>query len=78
MTSKNIYVIIHKKECLSIIRCYLKNNPILLIQQCKMNYDDILVELGELGPWQILHCILLWIPSITSGMLVLTYSFSGK
>ena len=58
-------------------RCYC-NSTDLLIQKYKMNYDDILVELGELGPWQILHCILLWIPSITSGMLVLTYSFSGN
>ena len=43
----------------------------------KMNYDEILEELGELGPWQILNLVLLWIPSIASGMWVLTYSFSG-
>ena len=43
----------------------------------KMNYDDILEELGELGSWQILNLLLLWIPSIASGMWVLTYSFSG-
>ena len=43
----------------------------------KMNYDEILEELGELGRWQILNLVLLWIPSIASGMWVLTYSFSG-
>ena len=43
-----------------------------------MNYDDILEELGELGPWQILHCLLLSLPWVASGICVLTYSFSGK
>ena len=43
-----------------------------------MNYDDILEELGDLGPWQILHCLLLGLPWIASGICVLTYSFSGK
>ena len=43
----------------------------------KMNYDDILEELGELGPWQFLHCLLLWLPSVASGICVLIYSFSG-
>ncbi len=43
----------------------------------KMNYDDILEELGELGPWQIFHLSLLWLPAIASGMFVLTYSFTG-
>ena len=43
----------------------------------KMNYDDILEELGELGPWQFLHCSLLWLPSVASGICVLIYSFSG-
>ena len=44
----------------------------------KMNYDEILLELGELGPWQIFHLTLLWLPVIASGIYVLTYSFSGK
>ena len=43
----------------------------------KMNYDDILEELGELGTWQILNLLLLWLPSIASGIFVLTYSFTG-
>ena len=43
----------------------------------KMNYDDILEELGELGPWQILHLLLLWIPAAAGGMWVLTYTFAG-
>lgn len=43
-----------------------------------MNYDDILEELGELGPWQILNLALLWLPAMASGMFVLTYSFTGK
>ena len=42
-----------------------------------MNYDEILLELGELGPWQIGHLLALWLPAIASGMFVLTYSFSG-
>ena len=43
-----------------------------------MNYDDILEELGELGPWQILNLLLLWLPSVAGGMWVLTYSFAGN
>ena len=43
-----------------------------------MNYDDILEELGELGPWQILHLALLWLPAGAGGIFVLTYSFTGK
>ena len=43
-----------------------------------MNYDDILEELGELGPWQLLHLALLWLPAGAGGIFVLTYSFSGK
>ena len=43
-----------------------------------MNYDDILLEIGELGPWQIGHLLALWLPAIASGIFVLTYSFSGK
>ena len=43
----------------------------------KMNYDDILEELGELGPWQILHVLLLWLPPMAGGIIVLTYSFTG-
>merc|ERR1712141_480055 len=42
-----------------------------------MNYDDILEELGELGPWQILHIVLLWLPAAAAGIFVLTFSFSG-
>ena len=44
----------------------------------KMNYDDILEELGELGPWQILHIVLLWLPAAAAGIFVLTFSFSGN
>ena len=44
----------------------------------EMNYDDILVHLGESGPWQILHCSLLWLPPIAAGMFVLQTSFTGK
>jgi hypothetical protein len=43
-----------------------------------MNYDKILEELGEFGPWQLIPVILLWFPSIASGIFVLTYSFTGK
>ena len=44
----------------------------------RMNYDDILLEIGELGPWQIGHLLALWLPAIASGIFVLTYSFSGN
>ena len=43
-----------------------------------MNYDDILEELGELGTWQILNMLLLWLPSTACGIFVLTYSFTGN
>ena len=43
-----------------------------------MNYDQILEEIGEFGPWQILPVILLWLPSIAAGVFVLTFSFTGK
>jgi hypothetical protein len=43
-----------------------------------MQYDLILEELGEFGPWQLIPVILLWLPSIASGIFVLTYSFTGK
>ena len=42
-----------------------------------LDYDDILEELGELGPWQILHVLLLWLPPMAGGIIVLTYSFTG-
>ena len=44
----------------------------------KMNYDDILEELGELGRWQLLHLSLLWLPAMAGGIFVLTWSFTGK
>ena len=43
-----------------------------------MNYDSILEELGEFGPWQLVPVVLLWFPSIASGIFVITYSFTGK
>lgn len=43
----------------------------------KMNYDDILEELGEFGPWQRRHLLLLWTTAIASGIFVTTYSFTG-
>ena len=43
-----------------------------------MNYDDILVELGELGKWQLLVMALVWLVGIASGIVTMTYSFTGK
>ena len=43
-----------------------------------MNYDDILEDLGELGPWQMLHLSLLWFPSAANGLWTLVHFFSGK
>jgi hypothetical protein len=43
-----------------------------------MQYDLILEEIGELGPWQLVPVVLLWLPAMASGIFVLTYSFTGK
>ena len=44
-----------------------------------MNYDEILLKIGEFGWWQkkaIL--VLLMIPAFTGGMLVMTTAFTAK
>jgi hypothetical protein len=43
-----------------------------------MEYDHILEEIGEFGPFQLLPVILLWIPAAAAGAFVLTYSFTGN
>jgi len=42
-----------------------------------MNYDLILEELGEFGPWQIAIALLLWLPSVIDGVQILMYSVVG-
>ena len=42
-----------------------------------MDYDKILTELGEFGPWQINISILMWLPAIIDGMMTMTASYSA-
>ena len=42
-----------------------------------MDYDKILTELGEFGPWQIYISILLWLPAAMDGMVTMTASYSA-
>ena len=41
-----------------------------------MDYDKILTELGEFGPWQIDISILLWLAAAMDGMVTMTASYS--
>jgi len=41
-----------------------------------MDYDKILLELGEFGRWQQMNTLMLWIPAIVAGMNILIASFS--
>jgi len=41
-----------------------------------MDYDKILLELGEFGKWQKFNAFLLWIPAIAAGMNILFASFA--
>ena len=40
------------------------------------HYDGILAEIGSFGPWQKRLMVLLWIPSIYTGVAFMTYSFT--
>lgn len=39
--------------------------------------DEIYQEIGEFGPWQWINLGLLWLPSLASGIIVITFSFTG-
>ena len=52
--------------------------PDTLINLQIMEYDHILEEIGEFGPFQLLPVILLFLPAAASGAYVLTYSFTGN
>ena len=41
-----------------------------------MNFDEILLELGEFGPWQRRNNLLLWLPSLSAGASFLIAAFS--
>ncbi len=43
-----------------------------------INYDDILEEIGEFGPWQIVTLLLLWLPVMSTGIFETTYAFTGN
>jgi len=42
-----------------------------------MNFNKILEELGEFGPWQIYITLLLWLPAIIDGMMTMMASYSA-
>ena len=41
-----------------------------------MNFDSILLQLGEFGPWQRKNNLLMWIPSAAAGVNVLIAAFA--
>ena len=41
-----------------------------------MNFDSILLQLGEFGPWQRRNNLLMWIPSAAAGVNVLIAAFA--
>ena len=41
-----------------------------------MNYDRVLVELGEFGRWQKRCTALLWLPAMAAGLNVLIAAFA--
>ena len=41
-----------------------------------MDYDKILVQLGEFGSWQRRNALLLWLPAIAAGINVLIAAFA--
>ena len=43
-----------------------------------ISIDELYCEIGEFGLWQWAGIALLWLPSLASGMMVLTFSYSGK
>ena len=45
--------------------------------QRALNYDDILLELGEFGLWQKILSAFFWIPPLVSGAVFLLDSFTG-
>merc|ERR1711892_555029 len=51
----------------------------LLHKHChnKMDYDAVLTEIGEFGPWQQLTIVLLWIPPMMAGIHNLLFVFTG-
>ena len=42
-----------------------------------VNYDDILLELGEFGLWQKILSAIFWIPPLVGGAVFLLGSFTG-
>ena len=42
-----------------------------------VDYDGVLEEIGQLGPWQKRLFLLLWIPSAMSAMAVFMYDFTA-
>ena len=50
----------------------------LLFVTCSpvMNYEDILLQLGEFGPWQRRNNLLLWLPSASAGASFLIAAFA--
>ena len=41
-----------------------------------VDYEAILSEIGEFGPWQKKIIVMLWIPSGFCGLMFMVYSFA--
>ena len=44
----------------------------------KMDYDAVLAEIGEFGPWQQGVIVLLWLPPMMAGIHNLLFVFTGN
>ena len=54
------------------------NPPEESTKSVHLECDEILKQLGGFGNWQWLNFSLLCLPVIMSGLVLLTYSFTGK
>ena len=41
-----------------------------------MDYDEVLKEIGQFGPWQKKLMVILWAPILVVGLAFMTYSFA--
>ena len=41
-----------------------------------MDYDRILTQLGEFGPWQRRNALLLWLPAMAGGINIMVAAFA--
>ena len=48
----------------------------ILLFSFAMDYDEVLKEIGEFGPWQKKLMVILWAPILVVGLAFMTYSFA--